>query len=168
MLETVGPIGSAVATRVSQIEIDVLGDKHLDKLCVTLSGRDMQAAKALLVLYLRITATIQELGDDIFHIKLGGQMHGSITANRLIIGLIYLCLRLQQNVNDCFFLLVHSEMQWCLTVDIGAIDIDFVVIEEGDYVVDVTVDDGVEQDVGSNFLHVTYHTLNFKFIIFKN
>ena len=62
----------------------------------------------------------------------------------------------------------YTYMKRCLTIDVGAIYIDFVVVEQRDYVVDVTVDDGVEQDVGSNFLHVTYHTLNFKFIIIKN
>ena len=85
-------------------------------------------------------------------------MHGGVTANVLIIGLVYLSLRLKENVDDRLFLLINGKMQWCLAVNIGAIHIDFVVIEKSDHVMDVTVDDGVQQDVRSNFLHLAYHT----------
>ena len=85
-------------------------------------------------------------------------MHGGITANVLIISLIYLSLCLEEDVNDRFFLLINSKMQWCLAVDVCAVHIDFVVIEKCDHVVDVTMNDCMKQDVRSNFLHLPYHT----------
>ena len=94
MLETVRPVGGTITVSISHVKVDVFGDELLDELGMALSGCDMQAAEALLVLYLWIATTIQKLVNDLFHIKLGGQVHGGVTANVLIIGLVYLSLRL--------------------------------------------------------------------------
>ena len=50
-------------------------------------------------------------------------------------------------------------MQWCLAVDVGTVDVDFVVVDEGYYVMDVAMLDGCEQNIAAHFLHVPYHFL---------
>ena len=94
MLETVRPVGGTITASITHVKVDVFGNELLDELGMAFSSRDMQAAEALLVHCLWISTTIQKLINDFFHIKLGGQVHGGVTANVLIIGLIYLSLRL--------------------------------------------------------------------------
>ena len=48
-------------------------------------------------------------------------------------------------------------MEWGLAIDVLAVDVDFVVGEQSDDIVDVTVLDGVEQDVAAHLFHPTYH-----------
>ena len=72
MFETVGPVRGTITARVSHVKIDVLGHEELDELGMTLPGRDMQAAEALLVLSLWVSTTVQKLCDDFFHISFSG------------------------------------------------------------------------------------------------
>ena len=48
-------------------------------------------------------------------------------------------------------------MKRSLSVDVGAVDVDFVVVEQGDHVVDVAVLDRMEQDVAAHLFDPTYH-----------
>ena len=68
MFETVRPVGGTITASVSHVKVDVFGDELLDELGMAFSGRDMQAAEALLVLCLWISTTIQKLINDLFHI----------------------------------------------------------------------------------------------------
>ena len=51
-------------------------------------------------------------------------------------------------------------MKRCLTIDIGAIHVDFVVVEQRDDIVDVRMIDGMEHDVIADLLDRTNHYLN--------
>ena len=48
-------------------------------------------------------------------------------------------------------------MERGLSVDVSAVNVDFVVVDEGDDVVDITVLDRVEQDVAAHLLHSSNH-----------
>lgn len=52
-------------------------------------------------------------------------------------------------------------MKRSLSVDVCAIDIHFVVVQEGDAVVNVSMLNRVEHDVRTDFLYMTYHNLNY-------
>ena len=56
-------------------------------------------------------------------------------------------------------------MKRSLSIDISAIDIDFVVIEESNDVVHIGMSDGVEHDVASHLFDLANHILNNLIII---
>ena len=62
---------------------------------------------------------------------------------------------------------LETYMKWSLAIDVGAVDVDLVVVEQRDDVVDVGVIDGVEHDVVANLLDGAYHCLNNLNIIIK-
>ena len=47
-----------------------------------------------------------------------------------------------------------------LTIDIGAVHVDFIVVEQRDDIVDVRMIDGMEHDVIAHLLDLTNHCLN--------
>lgn len=53
-------------------------------------------------------------------------------------------------------------MQWGLSIDICAVDIDFIVVKESDHVVNVSVGDGVEENIAAHFFHLTNHIFSNK------
>ena len=61
---------------------------------------------------------------------------------------------------------MHDEatyVEWCLTINIGAVNIDFIVIKESNNIVDIRMRDRMEHDVASDLFDLTNH--NFKLII---
>ena len=56
-------------------------------------------------------------------------------------------------------------MEWRLSVDVLAIHVDFVIVEQRDYVVDVCVRDRVEQYVTAHFFYLSNHFLQKQLII---
>ena len=54
-------------------------------------------------------------------------------------------------------------MEWCLPIDIGAVNIDFIVIKKSNNIVDIRMRDRMEHDVASDLFDLTNH--NFKLII---
>ena len=53
-------------------------------------------------------------------------------------------------------------MERSLSIDICAVDIDFIVMEQSDHVVDVSVGDGVEENIAAHFFHLTNHIFFFE------
>ena len=51
-------------------------------------------------------------------------------------------------------------MQRCLAVDVLGVDIDFLVTEERDGIVHVTMRDGVVHDVAAHLFNRAYHIFN--------
>ena len=48
-------------------------------------------------------------------------------------------------------------MEGRLAIDVSAVDIDFLVVEQGNSIMDVAMIDGVEHDVPPHLLYFAYH-----------
>ena len=55
-------------------------------------------------------------------------------------------------------------MKWGLAVDILAVDVDFIVMEQRDHIVNVCVGDGMEQNVTAYLFHLSNHFIDVKII----
>ena len=54
---------------------------------------------------------------------------------------------------------IVTYVKWGLAIDVGAVNVNFVVIQESNDIVDISMRDRMEHDVASNLFDLTYHSL---------
>ena len=107
------PVRCRVAILVPRVHIDILHQKHLDKVWVALSRRNMQARETLLILDVRVTATIEELLNSVLHVALSRQHQGCIMSDGFVVRLVDLGLRLEQNIDNSCILSLYCILYIC-------------------------------------------------------
>ena len=100
VLVSMGPVGCRVAEFVTLVEVDILGDKTLHEVNVTLARRNVQAREASIVHDLWIAALEEKLGDCVAHVPLSREVHRSVSSNGIRVFGVWLRLRLEQDVDD--------------------------------------------------------------------
>ena len=58
-------------------------------------------------------------------------------------------------------------MECGLAIDVGTVDVDFVVVQKCNYIVDVAMLNGMEQDVVSDLLHSPYHFITLYYNLYN-
>ena len=95
-----GPVGGRIAVFVTLVQVDILGDKALHEVNVSLARCNMQAREAAGVHDLCIATLEEELSDCVAHVPLSREVHRSVASNGIRVLDVGLGLRLEQDVDD--------------------------------------------------------------------